>query len=201
LTVVRKYPTNVFSNIGGWTNSNNALNIEDGVCASKGSLSPGYYACYVDTYGFNIPSNATINKVTVAIKSAMTAYIDDDVFFWWTYGLTTIAAYNIVYGVCADSGYRTNSLSPPSTMPTPAQINGIAGNSGDSYTFFGWEHNDFGLANGYVDSMYIEIDYIVPSAVMLRRLLVGQGLMMKNKNVMKHLLGLSKLEVRKNCIL
>lgn len=187
MTLVRAYPSHVDSNPGVWTNPNNSLNVENGVCATNTITAMGSYLCYVDQFkdingnAINIPVNATITKVTVGIKAAVQDSNNDDTQFTWQFGLITFSVGSIVAGVCADSAFVSNSItSPPSTMPTPAQCNNIAGHSGDSYAFFQFDHFINASRSGYVDAVYVEITYTVPAGgVMLRRLLVGVGLILK----------------------
>jgi hypothetical protein len=63
----KKYPT-AYSMSGTWTNPAQALGQEDNLCASINSSQVCNYYLQVKTYGFNIPSNATITGVFIAVK-------------------------------------------------------------------------------------------------------------------------------------
>jgi hypothetical protein len=179
MTVVRKYAGAVHSNPGSWATPNNMLGEPEAtpLCGVKFTSVHGYYIAYLDGYGFDIPLDATINKVTINIKS-IKSYGGDNCVFRFRCGSADMQALGTKTDAscaCVDSTWGAPDVWLGNSFFTPARLNAIEGDSGEAYTWVEFDQTAPAISGARIDSVFIEVDYTEAS--------VGQPYILRVQNV------------------
>jgi len=188
MTIVRCYPS-AYSDPGtppdNWHYPQNVTGVEDNNCTHKHCQTTGHFVlnltAFKDVNGnpFNIPSNAVLDKITVTAKGTETQCDTNhglDVWYQPKPGVSFMTANVTASYLCADAKWMQLIILTASDIIfygiTPADFN--------NETFTIWLDfvvNVLGDGHvGYVDAVYIEVEYHLPSALASKRLLVGVGL-------------------------
>ena len=173
MVVVRKHPTAYNDESNVWTNENNALGPEDGLCAytNRFGRKDGPNRLFLSGYGFNIPSNATITRVEIGIKSvSCNAYglaYAGPMDFVLRFDSTDILVGGIEKDCpisCSDASYyKVSDIT--SVLDFYGKLYPDFFNN-EEFTTFCFQGGGIPIGNeGYLDAVYIEVEYTVPVTV------------------------------------
>jgi len=170
MTVVRKYPTE-YVNEGAWANPQYILGEADNQCATKLTTSTSPLKLYCKTFGFNIPADATIIRVTLGAKAQYPVAYPHSLLlmyfklgsYLWGWAPSSISSLN-----CALTFWQTDNIDLGVIPITVADLN--------NETFQVWLQisSDDGVnsAIAFGDAVYLEVEYTVPALARM----VGDGL-------------------------
>jgi hypothetical protein len=164
MTVIRKYPTAVISNPGTWLNTTNMLGESEAtpLCGRKVTAETSYQKCYLGTYGFAIPADAIISRITFGVKgfkhvlyNPSHCYILLSVVhpgYEWQKSVTS------VLDACSDSVWETADIIPPSYLT----IDDLNTENFQTYVGIQTDNATYSVY-GWIDAIYIEVEYTVPA--------------------------------------
>lgn len=175
MTVVTKYPTAIIDNSGTWANPSYGLGAPDAQCMYKFGASGQSKDIQLGTYGFDIPSGATINHVYIGMKGfrdhGSMSHEYSDLQNRFTKGSTTeilSCTYKGSSGSCANVGNDEQEIYTTltrddlvnETFSTVCRITVVP---------LG------GIHKGYVDAIWIKVDYTYYQPVTYKyRMIMGR---------------------------
>ena len=170
----KKYPTVANDISNKWTNDSQATGGEDNLCANTNSSQVCNYYLQVKTYGFNIPSDATITGVFMAVKFRRYRNCAAGNLTFYMIPPTRFGKPNQVITAACDNTPPADKCAA-SVMSSEVDLTNLGSwlpsdfNTELPHMDGGWEtwfrHNgDSYLMESWCDAAYIRVTYTVPTA-------------------------------------
>jgi hypothetical protein len=156
VTVVRKYPT-AYDNVGAWQNPAYILNAPDSLCSRKIlTANQGSFDIYVSGFGFAIPSNATLSRITMGFNACYYPVSENIATqLRLTKGTVTNVKTDTHYGtICSQAIEQSTDVYPLSDW-TPNDLN----NENFTMLVRAINNNPSSNSGHYVDCVFLEVEY------------------------------------------